>query len=68
MLREVRLERLDTVGRELLDPRLREIVLDPVQGAWIVHAGIIDPVPDVHMSRSAHFPGQECPGRVAFAA
>jgi 3-oxoadipate enol-lactonase len=55
VLGEVGLERLDTVGRELLDPRLREVVLDPVQHAWIVHAGIIDPVPDSHMSRSAHF-------------
>jgi hypothetical protein len=25
-----------------------------VQHAWIVHVGIIDPPPDVHMSRSAH--------------
>ena len=54
MLGEVRLERRDAVGRELLDPRLREVVLDPVQHAWIVHAGIIDPRPDGHMSRSAH--------------
>ena len=54
MLGEVRLERLHAVGRELLDPRLREVVLDPVQHAGIVHAGIIDPPPDGHMSRSAH--------------
>ena len=54
MLREVRLERRYAVGRELLDPRFREVVLDPVQHAWIVHAGIIDRPPDVHMSRSAH--------------
>ncbi len=55
MLGEVRLERLHAAGREVLDPTLREVVLDPVQHAWIVHAGIIDPLPDVHMSRSAHF-------------
>ena len=54
MLREVRLERRDAVDRELLDPRFREVVLDPVQHAWIVHVGIIDRPPDVHMSRSAH--------------
>lgn len=54
MLREVRLERRYAVGREVLDPRFREVVLDPVQHAWIVHAGIIDRPPDVHMSRSAH--------------
>lgn len=54
MLGEVRLERLHAVGREVLDPRLREVVLDPVQRAWIVHAVIIDAGPDVDMSRSAH--------------
>jgi 3-oxoadipate enol-lactonase len=54
VLGEVGLERRYSVGRELLDPRLREVVLDPVQHAWIVHAGIIDPAPDIHMSRSAH--------------
>jgi len=54
VLGEVRLERLDAVGCELLDPRLRQVVLDPVQEAVIVHAGIIDPLPDVHMSHSAH--------------
>ena len=54
MLCEVRLEGRDSVGRELLDPRLREVVLDPVQHAWVVHAEIIDPLPDGHMSRSAH--------------
>jgi 3-oxoadipate enol-lactonase len=54
VLGEVRLERLHAVGRELLEPRLREVVLDPVQHAWIVHAGIIGRTPDGHMSRSAH--------------
>ena len=54
MLGEVGLERRYAVSRELLDPRLREVVLDPMQHAWIVHAGIIDSAPDVHMSRSAH--------------
>jgi len=54
VLGEVRLERLHAVGRELLEPRLREVVLDPVQHAWIVHAEIIDRAPDGHMSHSAH--------------
>ena len=66
VLGEVRLERLHAVGGELLDPRLREVVLDPMQHAWIVHAGIIDPPPDGHMSRSAHFPGRTAQRRVAF--
>lgn len=61
MLRQVRLERLHAVGGEVLDPRFAEVVLDAVQWAAFVHAVIIDPPPDVHMSRSAHFPGRASP-------
>src|SRR5581483_472343 len=61
VLREVRLDRLDAVRREVLDPRLREVVLDPVEDAASFHVRMIERAPDVDMSRSAHLFAKEGP-------
>jgi hypothetical protein len=54
VLREVVLDRLHAALRPGLDPVLREVVLDPMEDAAIVHVLMIGVGPDGHMSRSAH--------------
>src|SRR4051794_41782539 len=65
VLREVGLDRLDAVVREIFDPRRREVVLDPVQDA--AHATMIVSPPDGCMSRSAHFFGEYSPASTHLA-
>src|SRR4051812_23735522 len=59
-LRGGRLDRLDAVAREVLDPRLREVVLDAVEDA-AVHATMIANGPDSRMSHPAHLFGTYSP-------
>ena len=56
VLGEVRLDRLDAVGGEVLDPGLGQVFLDAMEDAAVFHEMIIGIDSDVCMSRSAHLP------------